>query len=28
VFATLAVGRWIDYQAGWSIRKLVRIQID
>jgi hypothetical protein len=24
VFATLAVGRWIEAQTGWSIRKLVK----
>jgi hypothetical protein len=24
VFAALAVGRWIDHQTGWSIRKFVK----
>ena len=24
VFAALAVGRWIEAQTGWSIRKFVR----
>jgi hypothetical protein len=24
VFATLAVGRWIETQTGWSIRKFVK----